>query len=154
MRNTFRRTMQLSACAYVFSRAFTVTVVKGKSMQPTLNPPESYPRISDIVLIEKITPLLLSYGLLPRGFSYKNKVVHVRHPTKNTMMLKRVREHHLSMPSEEDLDFGVSVYGDEPFYSVDSRNFGPIPTGLVKGVAMVVLWPFNRFGSSLAQNTY
>jgi nickel-type superoxide dismutase maturation protease len=38
-------------------------------------------------------------------------------------------------------DGHVTVLGDNPDHSTDSRDFGPLPAGAVRGVVRAVYWP-------------
>ncbi|KAK3119147.1 hypothetical protein QOZ80_9BG0714660 [Eleusine coracana subsp. coracana] len=41
----------------------------------------------------------------------------------------------------------VWVQGDNPYASRDSRQFGPVPYGLITGKIFCRVWPLERFGS-------
>ena len=43
----------------------------------------------------------------------------------------------------------VWVEGDNAARSLDSRHFGPLPLGLVKGKVICKVWPLSQFGSPL-----
>nr|GEZ71630.1 mitochondrial inner membrane protease subunit 1 [Tanacetum cinerariifolium] len=40
----------------------------------------------------------------------------------------------------------VWIQGDNIYASNDSRNFGPIPYGLIKGKVWYKVWPLDSFG--------
>ena len=44
---------------------------------------------------------------------------------------------------------GVTVVGDNPGASTDSRTFGPVPPGLVRGRVLYRYWPEARRGRIL-----
>jgi signal peptidase I len=140
-----RITLNISLSGFILSHFFTLQYVKGYSMSPTLNPST---KLNDVVLIEKITPILISYGLYEH-LNLVGKVVQIMHPNLNISMIKRVIEHHKKRVGNEDLDYGVTVEGDEGKHSIDSRQFGIVPTGLVKGIVIAVIFPFDRIFASL-----
>lgn len=41
----------------------------------------------------------------------------------------------------------VWIQGDNIYASHDSRNFGPVPYGLIQGKVFFRVWPLNGFGS-------
>lgn len=41
----------------------------------------------------------------------------------------------------------IWVEGDEPFHSLDSNSFGPIPLALVDAKLRYIVWPLHRLGS-------
>ena len=49
-------------------------------------------------------------------------------------------------PDGSELVDEVWIEGDAPEASSDSRTFGPLPTGLVRGRVWVVWWPPGRIG--------
>ena len=46
---------------------------------------------------------------------------------------------------------GVTVVGDNPAASTDSRTFGPVPRGLLRGRVVYRYWPEGRRGRILRQ---
>jgi len=40
----------------------------------------------------------------------------------------------------------VWVEGDEPFHTLDSNKFGPVPVSLIESRLISIIWPLNRFG--------
>lgn len=40
----------------------------------------------------------------------------------------------------------VWLEGDNPLNSTDSRNFGSVPAGLIRGRAVFRLWPLSELG--------
>ena len=43
------------------------------------------------------------------------------------------------------------LVGDNLTISRDSRDFGPVPLGLIRGKALMLLWPFKRLDSGLTK---
>lgn len=112
----------------------------GKSMSPTLNP-DTHSQ-NDIILVDTLTPLLISYGMAP---NYSDKVVLLRHPCQDRMLVKRV---------EKQIEGkGVYVRGDEGFRSEDSRVFGTVPLALVRGVGLCIVYPLSRFGMTMERRS-
>jgi signal peptidase I len=140
-----KTTLHFGISAFILSHFLTLQYVRGYSMSPTLNPST---KLNDVVLIEKITPMLISFGLY-ENWNLVGKIVQIMHPNLNISMVKRVTEHHRKRVGNEDLDYGVTVEGDEGKHSIDSRQFGIVPTGLVKGVVIAVIFPLDRIFASL-----
>jgi nickel-type superoxide dismutase maturation protease len=107
-------TTLVSGLAWVRPRRF---VVSGASMLPTLRP-------GDRVLVARI------------GRAEPGDVVVVRDPRNPSRLLcKRVA-------TAEDRH--ITVRGDNPDESTDSRVFGPVPTAWVKGRVIRRYWPWNE----------
>lgn len=121
--------------------------VKGASMSPTLNPPDSW--IQDRVLINK----RLDIKDYRRG-----DVIVLRSPVEpSEHLIKRI----VGLPNDllfvdEDNSVGMKkmivvppgrcwIEGDNEACSRDSRLFGPVPLGLVEGRVSFVIWPPSRF---------
>ncbi|OCB91548.1 hypothetical protein A7U60_g1174 [Sanghuangporus baumii] len=47
----------------------------------------------------------------------------------------------------------VWVEGDEPFWTLDSNSWGPVPRALIDAKLTFILWPFDRFGRLKATAT-
>jgi len=114
--------------AYVYPAAQPMThwplrrvVVHGQSMRPAL---------------EAGDRLLVAGFLRPRS----GDVVAVVDPRDRTrVMVKRVA-------SVDPDDGRVTVVGDNPAASTDSRTFGPVDAGLVLGRVIYRYWPDERRG--------
>lgn len=113
---------------------FAPYVVDGSSMNPTL-------RGGDQILI-------LQNRLLPMAVK-KNDIVVIDGnliPQKETpldfFLVKRVSA--LKTESEEAVENGYFVTGDNAVRSLDSRRFGPVPSDSLLGKALFVYFPFNR----------
>nr|XP_043626291.1 mitochondrial inner membrane protease subunit 1 [Erigeron canadensis] len=125
---------------------FSPTLVYGPSMLPTLN------LTGDVVLSEFISHRIGKVG--------PGDVVLVQSPENpRKMITKRIlamegqsvsflvnpnrgdRSHTLVVPKGH-----VWIQGDNIYASKDSRNFGPIPYGLIQGKVCCRVWPIDGFG--------
>lgn len=126
---------------------YTLKVIRGRSMQPTLNPDTS--RWNDIVILDRF-----SVGTgepLERG-----DVVSLRDPTNSSKtIVKRVvavaSDTIRTLPPYPVIETIVPeghiwVEGDEPFRSLDSNTFGPVPLALVDAKIYRIIWPIHRIG--------
>ncbi|XP_051151936.1 mitochondrial inner membrane protease subunit 1 isoform X2 [Andrographis paniculata] len=123
------------------------TVVYGPSMLPTLN------FTGDVLLVEKLSFLLGRIGpgdivLLrspenPRKFITK-RILGMEGDTVTFLVDPghSDRTHSLVVPKGH-----VWIQGDNIYSSKDSRNFGPVPYGLIVGRAYFRVWPPADFGS-------
>lgn len=116
------------AAAYGFRRWRPSRIeVEGASMRPTLEPGD------------------WAIGFRARRL-HRGDVVVIEHPDRAGFeLVKRVR--HLPGDVAPDglvLIDRVWVEGDDPGGSSDSRTFGPVPLGLVRGRVWVVWWPPGR----------
>jgi inner membrane protease subunit 1 len=109
-------------------------ICQGPSMEPTI-------RTSDVLITEHISP---RYGWLNRG-----DIIVTRSPTNPKQFIcKRV----LAVAGDtlmlyngtlETIPRGyIWIEGDNEQNSIDSRTYGPIPMGLVRGRALLRIWPF------------
>ncbi|EEB07708.1 inner membrane peptidase complex catalytic subunit 2 [Schizosaccharomyces japonicus yFS275] len=131
---------------FVDHNLYSVSSVKGRSMKPTLNPETNLLR-EDVVLLNKwnsnyrrgdivtvLSPLNPKLTMVKRIVAIENDIVCTRKPhTKKTTTIPKGH---------------VWIEGDEQFHSVDSNSFGPVPTGLITGKVVWILYPFKRFGST------
>ena len=116
------------AAAYGFRRWHPSRIeVEGGSMRPTLEP-------GDWAIAFRARRL------------HRGDVVVVEHPDRAGFeLVKRVT--HLPgevAPDGLGLADRVWVEGDDPEGSSDSRTFGPLPLGLVRGKILLVWWPPGR----------
>ncbi len=123
--------------------------VHGRSMEPTLNPPENLLK-NDVVLLDKFS--------VSRLHLYRvGDVVILSHPRDSKRQLvKRI----LALPGDlvkPWLPPGTRdgyeppvikipaghmwVESDEPFHGQDSNTFGPVPLGLVSARVAWIVWP-------------
>ncbi|KAE8145489.1 peptidase S24/S26A/S26B/S26C [Aspergillus avenaceus] len=134
------------ACTLIWEHLITVQLSEGPSMYPTFSPRGDYLMISR----------LHSHG---RGIEVGD-VVRFYHPTfLGVNGAKRV----IGMPGDfvcRDLAFStevgregemiqvpeghVYVAGDNLPWSRDSRNYGPIPMGLINGKIIARVWPLSK----------
>jgi nickel-type superoxide dismutase maturation protease len=99
--------------------------ISGRSMAPALEP-------GDWVLVDEFA----YRGRLPR----RGEIVVATDPREpGRDLVKRV--------SAVDLHGGVSLEGDNPDESTDSRQFGPVPASSVKGRVRWRYWPLGRVGA-------
>ncbi|ODM97312.1 Mitochondrial inner membrane protease subunit 1 [Orchesella cincta] len=109
-------------------------ICSGPSMEPNI-------RSHDILFTEHISPRT---GNLSRG-----DIIVARSPTNpSTFICKRI----VALPEDHLLQADgtlqhvpkghIWIEGDNVDNSTDSRNYGPIPMGLVRGRAVVRVWPF------------
>ncbi|KAK1414357.1 hypothetical protein QVD17_30101 [Tagetes erecta] len=126
---------------------FSPTLVYGPSMLPTLN------LTGDVVLSEYISHRL--------GKVVPGDVVLIQSPenprkmiTKRVLAMEGEVVSFLVDPSRSDRSRTVVVpkghvwiQGDNIYASNDSRNFGPIPYGLIQGKVWCRVWPLDGFGS-------
>lgn len=138
--------------AYLTTFHVNLAQVSGKSMIPTLNPdmPDSG-NTRDVVLVLK------SWFTMQNG----DIVVH-KHPNQPDLLLtKRIQAagdamvQARSSPTRVPIRFApgqwihvptgyLFVSSDESFSGQDSNHFGLVPTGLVYGKAVAIVYPFNR----------
>ncbi|KAI6034239.1 LexA signal peptidase [Pisolithus microcarpus] len=127
---------------------YTVKTIRGRSMQPTFNPDTS--AWNDVVIFDRHS--INSGKPILRG-----DIVSLRDPIRhNRTIVKRV----LAVPGDvvETLppypqtevlipEGYIWVEGDEPFHSLDSNSFGPIPLALVDARLRCIIWPPHRLGA-------
>ena len=121
----------------VFLNAFfTIKCIKGRSMTPTLNPPDDTER--DIVLVLKTQDVEI------------NDICVLKHPNDASLTLvKRIRGLQGDWAYYDNKGTTVPegfafVQSDEPFETTDSRSFGPVPRGLIVGRVLGVIWPLGH----------
>ncbi|KAI4353309.1 hypothetical protein L6164_002268 [Bauhinia variegata] len=134
----------------VTDRYVSVVPVRGDSMSPTLNPKSSSLMrnfFDDRVVVEKFC--LDKYNFSPGDVVVFNSPLNHRE-----MHIKRIR----ALPGEwygskDNYDVvkipegRCWVEGDNAMSSMDSRFFGPIPLGLIKGRVTHIVWPPHRIGA-------
>lgn len=127
---------------YIFGFAY----VMGPSMLPTIN------LSGDIVLLDKMSPLI--------GNVRVGDVVVLQSPenprksvTKRVLGMEGDEITFLVDPGNGDKSKTVVVpkdhlwvQGDNIYASRDSRRFGSVPYGLVRGRVFIRVWPFDSFG--------
>lgn len=130
---------------------FDVTMCVGPSMLPTIN------SAGDIVLVDRMTHRL-------RNLEVGDVVLAKAPSDPNQTVCKRVRGvpgDHIcySRPRTGSVEFewsrkGITVpnghlwlQGDNDTNSTDSRHYGPVPQGLVRGIVRCRIWPLFNAGS-------
>ncbi|XP_065070662.1 mitochondrial inner membrane protease subunit 1-like isoform X2 [Rhopilema esculentum] len=133
-------------CVTEYVAEFTMCV--GPSMEPTLNTSSN----GDVVVTEHVTT---RYRYLKRG-----DIVIAKCPSNpNTMICKRIaamggdmvekpnglnsgsEDSHIKIPKGH-----LWLLGDNSGNSTDSRIYGPVPYGLVRGRVCFKVWPLSEFG--------
>ncbi|KZT43033.1 LexA/Signal peptidase, partial [Sistotremastrum suecicum HHB10207 ss-3] len=125
---------------------YSIRVVSGSSMQPTLNPIDS--RWRDFVLFDKLS--IGGYGVYRRG-----DIVSFKSPNNaGPLLVKRIvaleGDVIQTMPPYPDKEVTIPtghvwVEGDD-WRSRDSNHFGPIPLALIDAKLSWILWPLSRLG--------
>ncbi|KAG1863419.1 peptidase S24/S26A/S26B/S26C [Suillus tomentosus] len=126
---------------------YTLKTVRGRSMQPTLNPDTS--SWDDIVIFDR-------YSINSGEPIRKGDIVALRDPINSRKMLvKRVvavaGDIVKTLPPYPDAEVFIPeghvwVEGDEPFRTLDSNKFGPVPLALLDSKLMYIVWPLDRIG--------
>jgi len=132
---------------------YTVKIISGRSMQPTLNPNSSIYR--DVGLFDR-------FSIHIKREYHRGDIVILRSPDDPKYeLVKRVialeGDVVKTLPPYPDAEVRVPrghiwVEGDEHFRSDDSNLFGPVPMGLVDSKLTFILWPFSRFGPLREKN--
>ncbi|KZT12811.1 LexA/Signal peptidase [Laetiporus sulphureus 93-53] len=133
--------------AIIFTQYFyTVKSVRGRSMQPTLNPDWSQWR--DIVVFDR-------FAIRIKHQFDRGDVVALLSPSDSKLIVKRIvaleGDTIKTLPPYPDAEVRVPkghvwVEGDEPFHSEDSNTFGPVPLALIDSKLSFVVWPLDRYG--------
>ncbi|XP_024978339.1 mitochondrial inner membrane protease subunit 2-like isoform X1 [Cynara cardunculus var. scolymus] len=139
----------------ISDRIASIVPVQGFSMSPTFNPYNSRPlglftvngsSADDHVLVEK-------HCLKDYKFSHGDVVVFCSPSSYKEKHIKRITAmpgDWISVPYSYDAvkipEGHCWVEGDNPTNSLDSRSFGPIPLGLIRGRVTHILWPPQRVG--------
>lgn len=125
---------------------YTVKSVKGRSMQPTLNPDSSPWR--DVVVFDRFAIRVL------RQYE-RGDVVALLSPADSKLVVKRILalegDTVKTLPPYPDAEVRIPpghawVEGDEPFHTEDSNTFGPVPLGLIESKLSFIIWPLARYG--------
>lgn len=133
----------------ISDRYASVTSIRGDSMQPTFTGSRSTflgSFTGDLVLFER-------FCLQKYKFSHGDVIVFKSPDDHKLMYIKRL----IALPGEwvqhpQSSDMlripqgHCWVEGDNSEQSLDSRSFGPIPMGLIKGRVTHVVWPPQRMG--------
>jgi len=130
-------------------RVGSVATMHGRSMQPTLNPGEDNPLgflNADLLYLEKLSLRTYSFS--------RGDVVVFRSPLEpKVWLVKRLialQGDWVTVPGTYEIlqvpKGHCWVEGDNGEISLDSKSFGPISLGLMKGRVTHVVWPPNRVG--------
>lgn len=116
-------------------------------MQPTFNPDTS--AWNDVVIFDRHSinsgkPILRGDIISLRDPIRQNRTIVKRVLAVPGDVVKTLPPH----PQTEVLipEGHIWVEGDEPFHSLDSNSFGPIPLALVDARLRCIIWPPRRFG--------
>lgn len=132
----------------VSDRYASIVPVGGISMSPTFNPHDDSSMRAltrDFVVLEKLC-------LEKYKFSLGDVVVFsspTNHKEKNIKRITALPGDLVSTPHYDAVVIPEGhcwVEGDNQAWSLDSRSFGPIPLGLVRGRVTHVVWPPHRVG--------
>lgn len=135
----------------VSDRYTSIVPVRGASMSPTFNPQTSTltgSSADDYVLVEK-------YCLEKYKFSHGDVVVFCSPSNHKEKHIKRIialpgdwlGTTHNSYDVRKIPEGHCWVEGDNSASSMDSRSFGPIPLGLIRGRVTHVVWPPQRISA-------
>ncbi|XP_042452198.1 mitochondrial inner membrane protease subunit 2-like isoform X1 [Zingiber officinale] len=129
----------------ISDKFFTVYSVTGSSMHPTFTTSNgSFPAFlkGDIVLVERFWDDKLSHGDV---ITFKSPTDHKKEFVKRLIALPG---DWMQCPNSHDIvkipEGHCWVEGDNRSSSLDSRHFGPIPLGLVRGRVTHIIWPLKR----------
>lgn len=141
-------TLFLSALA--LSQAFTISVVNTRSMQPYISP-------GDRMVVEKVSPVLKKLLSIPPKIG---DVIFFREPAAlkdyikrnnlppikaGDLLVKRVAGV-ITQAEGGGSTICLTMLGDNPAVSVDSRDFGCVPLDAEIGTPVLRVLPLSRFG--------
>ncbi|OCH90709.1 LexA/Signal peptidase [Obba rivulosa] len=148
--NVLRRTVSTLIwlpTAIIFSEyCYSIKSIKGRSMQPTLNPDSSAWR--DIVVFDR-------FSIRVMGRYRRGDIVALLSPSDSKLIVKRIialeGDTVKTLPPYPDTEVRIPeghawVEGDEPFRSEDSNWFGPVPLALIDSRLSFIVWPWERVG--------
>ncbi|XAR68827.1 Signal peptidase I [Bertholletia excelsa] len=132
----------------ISDRFASVAPVRGHSMSPTFNPrnSNSMELTDDYVLVEKLC-------LRKYEFSCGDVIIFCSPNDHKVKFIKRITGlpgDWITIPYAHDVlkvpEGYCWVEGDNSAHSLDSRQFGPVPLGLVQGRVTHIIWPPTRVG--------
>ncbi|KAJ4721091.1 putative Mitochondrial inner membrane protease subunit [Melia azedarach] len=134
----------------ISDRYASIVPVRGMSMSPTFNPKTNSflgSMSDDYLLVEK-------FCLEKYKFSHGDVIIFRspgNHKEKHVKRIIGLPGDWVGSPSSYDVvkipNGHCWVEGDNPSSSMDSRSFGPIPLGLVRGRVTHIVWPPQRIGA-------
>nr|XP_027086277.1 mitochondrial inner membrane protease subunit 1-like isoform X2 [Coffea arabica] len=143
VKDAFDRTLMVAKffCSLHVTNTFlcTCALAMGPSMLPTLN------LTGSLVLVERLS---IRFGKMASG-----DVVLIRSPEEpRKVVIKRIVGVEGDAVGNEEATAVVPkghiwIEGDNKHNSRDSRQFGPVPYGLLEGRVFWVMWPPEDFGS-------
>ena len=129
--------------SFFVSQTITLSVVNSRSMIPSILP-------KDVILAEKIAPSIqravglpvagagdVLFSREPKGMAEYIKRNNLPPIGNSDLVVKRVKEISSSC---------IEMRGDNPRYSVDSRDWGCLPAQDVVGTPVLRIWPPQRLG--------
>lgn len=119
----------------------STTYAIGPSMVPTIR------KEGELAIVDRY-----NYRILDKKFEVGDVVILVSPTDRKRMLCKRIRAVEgdivLSKGRKFEIPEGyIWIQGDNPYNSTDSRDYGPIPSGLVLGKLIYTVrseWPFLR----------
>ncbi|XP_038721034.1 mitochondrial inner membrane protease subunit 2-like [Tripterygium wilfordii] len=144
-----KKSFTFGLITFTISDYASILPVRGASMSPTFNPGTNTTfgsRTDDMVLVEK-------FCLTNYKFSHGDVVVFSSPSNYKERQIKRI----IGLPGDwigGPYSYDVVkvpkghcwVEGDNSAFSLDSRSFGPVPLGLVRGRVTHIVWPPQRVG--------
>ncbi|CAK5053116.1 unnamed protein product [Meloidogyne enterolobii] len=119
---------------------------QGDSMLPTL-------KDGDILWAKKLQPHQLSEST-NKSFGCLNKgdIVCLKNPTdaEEQSVIKRIYK--FIQKDRNSASSEIEIRGDNTFNSTDSRDYGPVPIGLIQYKAVYRLYPLERRGRIIEYN--
>lgn len=136
---------QILSFLYIFAITKTVNdnfvsfgMVVGRSMQPTFNPNGS--EKTPVVITRFFTEE--SYNKIKKG----DILVYTSPKEPETISIKRVVGLEGEIIKDKEVPKGhIWFEGDNKYLSLDSRDYGPVSKGLLKGKVILSLYPFKYF---------
>ena len=136
-----------AATGLILAQPYRTVLVQGRSMDPTFHdgqvalygPLEGEPRPGQVVLLEHDGTILIKRVALTSGQTVTEAYIpSLRHwyPVETKRAYRAVKRRNLARREEPIPSGYVYVLGDNPSESYDSRNFGLVPVGEVKGVVL------------------
>eukprot|EP00898_Chlorokybus_atmophyticus_P008305 jgi/Chlat1/8476/Chrsp80S07872 len=131
-------------CMFLNDTVASMKGITGRSMQPTLNPPDA--QQPDRVLLERLSARACQYR--------RGDVIVLRSPEEpHLTLVKRMialEGDWVTLPGRGDIEQVPKghcwVEGDNAANSSDSNHYGPVPLALIEGRVTHIIWPLDRIG--------